>query len=69
MGMFDFLKKNKAAADLPEAPANTLLAVQNGKIVPVDTLPDPFSRKRYWATAMPLTRLTARCCHRFPERS
>ena len=41
MGMFDFLKKNKAAADLPEAPANTLLAVQNGKIVPVDTLPDP----------------------------
>ena len=29
--MFDFLKKNKAAADLPEAPANTLLAVQNGK--------------------------------------
>ena len=41
MGMLDFLKKNKAAADLPEAPANTLLAVQNGKIVPVDTLPDP----------------------------
>ena len=29
MGMLDFLKKNKAAADLPEAPANTLLAVQN----------------------------------------
>ena len=46
MGMFDFLKKNKAAADLPEAPANTLLAVQNGKIVPVDTLPVPMSISR-----------------------
>lgn len=42
MGMFDFLKKGKAEeTTLPDAPANTLLAVQNGTIVPVDTLPDP----------------------------
>ena len=41
MGMFDFLKKNKTETTLPEAPANTLLAVQNGTIVPVESLPDP----------------------------
>ena len=37
----DFLKKNKTETTLPEAPANTLLAVQNGTIVPVESLPDP----------------------------
>lgn len=41
MGMFDFLKKGKNETMLSEAPANTLLAVQNGTIVPVDKLPDP----------------------------
>lgn len=41
MGMFDFLKKNKTETTLTEAPANTLLAVQNGTIVPVESLSDP----------------------------
>lgn len=41
MGMLDFLKKGKKEETLPEAPANTLLAVQNGKIIPVESLPDP----------------------------
>lgn len=46
MGMFGFLKKGKESEALPEAPANALLAVQNGTILPVEKVPDPvFSSK------------------------
>ena len=36
MGMFDFLKKEKAAAAPAEVPSNTLLAIQDGEILPVE---------------------------------
>ncbi len=39
--MVVYLKKNKTETTLTEEPANTLLAVQNGTIVPVESLPDP----------------------------
>ena len=46
MGMFDFLKKEKAAAAPAEVPSNTLLAIQDGEILPVEKVPDPvFARK------------------------
>lgn len=44
--MFGILKKDKSKAAVSEAPANALLAVQNGTIIPIEKLPDPvFSGK------------------------
>lgn len=44
--MFGILKKNKSKAAVSEAPANALLAAQNGTIIPIEKLPDPvFSGK------------------------
>ena len=44
--MFDFLKKEKAAAAPAEVPSNPLLAIQDGEILPVEKVPDPvFARK------------------------
>lgn len=44
--MFGILKKDKSKAAVSEAPANALLAAQNGTIIPIEKLPDPvFSGK------------------------
>ena len=44
--MFGILKKDKSKAAVSKAPANALLAAQNGTIIPIEKLPDPvFSGK------------------------
>ena len=44
--MYGILKKDKSKAAVSEAPANALLAAQNGTIIPIEKLPDPvFSGK------------------------